>query len=274
MRALSLGAVALAVVVASWSSPASAHDFWIEPSMFEAEVPASVSLRLRVGERFSGRAVRRNSGAIARFVASGPTGETDVPGLEGRDPAGLLRIDEPGAYVVGYETVGQAIELAADSFEKYLVEEGLEHVIETRRGAGQSERPGREVFYRCAKSLVRAGEPPSPSGFRDRALGLTLELVLEPGLDAAGSDSGRPARLLFHGEPIEDVLVVGRVRGQDEPTIRARTNAEGRVMLPAVDGEWLVKAVHMVPARDDPRADWKSYWASTTFSAGDRAGQP
>jgi hypothetical protein len=30
-------------------------------------------------------------------------------------------------------------------------------------------------------------------------------------------------------------------------------------------GAWLVKAVHMVPARADAGADWESVWASLTF---------
>jgi hypothetical protein len=30
-------------------------------------------------------------------------------------------------------------------------------------------------------------------------------------------------------------------------------------------GVWLVKAVHMIPAKPGTNADWESYWASLTF---------
>ena len=33
----------------------------------------------------------------------------------------------------------------------------------------------------------------------------------------------------------------------------------------AVDGVWLVKAVHMVPLPKGQDADWESFWASLTF---------
>jgi hypothetical protein len=260
-----------AIAILGGVNSASAHDFWIEPSQYVAGVPSSVTLALRVGENFSGQGVPRRGTTILRFVSSGPKGLIDVPGLEGRDPAGFLRVDQPGDYVVGYETKGQAIELEAGKFESYLREEGLERVIESRRASGQSDRPGREIFVRCAKVLVRAGGGEAGSGSNQAGgspeLGLTLELLLEADPRAGGVEDAVPVRLLFQGEPVEGVLVVGLRRGSTESPISARTDADGRVELPIGAGEWLLKAVHMVPAQQERNADWKSYWASLTFSA-------
>ncbi len=243
-------------------SPVFGHDFWIEPSDFSPDAPASVNVSLRVGEGFSGRDVRRQVTSIARFEVAGPSGVAAVPGLEDRTPAGFLRIDAAGDYRIGYETLGQRIELAADRFESYLAHEGLEHIVAKRHEQGASARPGRERFFRCAKSLVRAGTAAEP--LRDDPLGLTLELVLEADPRRIAATDNLPLRVLFRGEPLADLLVVGLRKGAVDSPFQARTDAEGRVMVPLAAGEWLLKAVHMVPAAEAD-ADWASYWASLTF---------
>ncbi len=242
------------------TAPLEAHDFWIEPSTFRPEVPSQLHVALRVGQDFRGDAVPRDDRRIVRFVAAGPAGETSIPGLPGTDPAGFARIEHPGLYVVGYRSSRSPIELEAEKFEKYLADEGLEHVSKERARRGESGKPGKEVYSRCAKALVVAGGGPT-AGF-DRTLGFTLELVPER-VPRVGD---LPVDLLFEGKPLAGALVLAMNQADPAQKLSARTDRQGRVVLRLTQaGVWLVKAVHMIPAPPDIGADWESLWASLIF---------
>jgi uncharacterized GH25 family protein len=242
-------------------SRALAHDFWIEPSTFRPPVPSQLTVALRVGQDFRGDPVPRDDRKIDRFVLAGPAGESVIPGLPGTDPAGFARIEHPGLAVIGYRSRRTSIELEAEKFEKYLAEEGLERVSKARAERGETNKPGKEVYSRCAKALVLAAGGPT-TGF-DRPLGFTLELVPEKLAEKPGE---LPVRLLYDGRPLEGALVVAIHHDEPEKKISSRTGRDGRArLLLARAGTWLVKAVHMVPAPKETGADWESLWASLTF---------
>jgi uncharacterized GH25 family protein len=259
-------AILLAALVAA---PLKAHDFWIEPSSFRPAVPAQLHVALRVGQDFRGDPVPRDDRRIVRFVAAGPSGETSIPGLPGTDPAGFARIDRPGLYILGYRSSRSPIELEAGKFEKYLEDEGLEGVLRERARRGESARPGKEVYSRCAKSLIVAGGGPI-AGF-DRVLGFTLELIPERSPDIGEF----PVKLSYEGKPLAGALIVAMNHAEPAQKISARTDPKGRVVLKLPRaGVWLVKAVHMIPAPTDTGADWESLWASLTFEIGGAAAPP
>jgi uncharacterized GH25 family protein len=256
-----------AVLVASLSGALGAHDFWIEPSTFSPAAGEPVRVHLRVGEHFSGEPVVRNPTTIEKFVVSGPSGEQAVPGRNGMDPAGLLKLDAPGLWFVGYRSRRSRVELDADAFEEYLREEGLERVIAERAARGEHRQRGRETFSRSVKALLRVGAP--PGGGHDRRLGLTLELV--PQADPVRAPGGRlPVRLVHDGAPLAEALVVGyRKNDKESPAeeaFRARTDADGLVTVPTAPGLWLLKAVHMQRAAAGSEADWDSVWTALTFA--------
>ena len=253
-----------AVVLFFAAAPLLAHDFWIEPSTFRPEVGATVGIALRVGEGFRGDAVARDPGRIARFVLVSPSRETPIEGVSGHDPAGVVRVSEPGLQIVGYRSKTSRVELDAEKFEQYLKEEGLERIIADRARRGESGKPSREIYSRCAKSLLSAGGA-GTSG-HDRALGFPLELV--PGKNPSSFTAGAtfPLRLEYEGKPLAGALVVALRRDAPGERVSARTDAKGQVSFAlAGPGAWLVKAVHMVPAPAGSGADWESLWASLTF---------
>jgi uncharacterized GH25 family protein len=183
------------------------------------------------------------------------------------DPAGLVRMDDPGVWLIGYRSRPSPLELAAPAFDQYLREEGLERIIEERKARNESATRGRERFSRSVKSLVHVG-PSSSSGY-DRVLGLTLEFV--PEADPQTAAGGRlPVKLLHDGKPLQGALVVAMrrapgVAGEGEVALRTRTDAEGRIEVPVTSGEWLLKAVHMERAAAGTTADWESVWTALTF---------
>jgi hypothetical protein len=257
-----------ATLLIALSTGLSAHDFWIEPSTFAPRSDEAVRLFLRVGERFTGEPMPRNGAAIERFVAVGPSGEKPVLGRDGLNPAGLLRLDAPGLWQIGYRSKPSPVVLPAEKFEQYLREEGLEYVSEARAARGQRQLAGRERFSRSVKSLLRAGTDRNVTGF-DRALGLTLEFVLDA--DPTLATATRvPIRLLLEGKPLAQALVVAYRKdsgstGAGVEKLRTRTDAQGRVLLAIEPGQWLVKAVYMTGADATSGADWESVWTALTF---------
>jgi uncharacterized GH25 family protein len=250
------------------AAPLLAHDFWIEPTGFRPEVGSVVGLSLRVGQGFRGDPVPLNPARIAKFVTVSPAGaETPVDGVPGGDPAGTARIAAPGYVVAGYRSSPSFLELPGDKFEAYLKEEGLEKVSAVRARRGESAKPSKEIFSRCAKSLLDAGGA-GTVGF-DRALGFRLELLPARSPKKLPATGGAlPVRLVYEGKPLAGALVVAMNRDEPEKPISARTDKAGGVILALPrGGVWLVKAVHMVPAPAESGADWESLWASLTFEA-------
>lgn len=245
------------------ASAARAHDFWIEPSSYRPAVGTVVGLSLRVGENFKGEPVPRQAERIERFVLAGPGGVQAAVGSEGDDPAGSARIVAPGGYVAGYRSREAFIELEAEKFEAYLAEEGLERISRLRAERGESSKPGREAYSRCAKSLVEAGSV--GSGF-DHTLGFPFEIVPVRNPYALRGGGEMPVILLHGGQPLEGALVVVLRKGDPAFRRTARTDADGRAVfkLPKA-GTYLVKSVHMTPAPPDAESDWQSLWASLTF---------
>ncbi len=257
--------VAIALVLTA--APSAAHDFWIEPSTYRPQPLQRLALRHRVGNHFLGDLVPRDETLLMRFVAVGGEGEQPVPGLHGRDPAGIAQAPESGSFVVAYQSRGSVAEMDGAKMAAFVAEEGVADQVPA---GWQSKALVRDRFTRSVKSLLvvrGSGDGGGSAGF-DRAVGLPLELV--PLVDPAtlGGGGNLPVRLLFEGKPAAGIQVAALSRLDPRKPLVARTDADGRVTftLPR-GGEWLIKAVKIVPA-GGPGADFGSVWASLTFIAG------
>jgi len=244
--------------------PLAAHDMWIEPATFFPQSGQIVSLRLRVGQDLLGDPLLLDPSLVNQFVVSDGDGVRPVVRRDGRDPAGLVRLITPGVHVIGYRSNPSTIEIPADTFNQYLKEEGLDAVSAQRARRNETRAPAREIFSRCAKSLVFSGAAAAAQG--DRPLGFTLELVAERNPYQLRADQDLPVRLTYESRPLAGALVVAINRLNPADKVSARTDADGRVRFRLRhDGMWLIKAVHMVPAPADAHAEWASFWASLTF---------
>ena len=149
-------------------------------------------------------------------------------------------------------------------FDQYLGEEGLDEIKALRARRGAKAGTAREIFSRCAKTLLLSGA--GSENDRDRALGLTFEIVAEhnPYLSAAGRELS--FALTYEGKPRAGALVIALNQRDPSKKLSARSDNQGRVAFRfPTGGVWLVKAVHMIPAKPGTNADWESYWASLTF---------
>jgi len=245
------------------SAPAVlAHDFWIEPSTFRPAVGTNVSASLRVGQEFIGDPVPRDGASIDRFVLRDADADRDIGGFQGQDPAGWFRVQSAGVQVIGYRSKPRPLGLPAAKFEQYLRDEGLERIIALRAKSGDSARDSKEIFSRCAKSLVVAGSADGGAPV-SKPLGFRYELIPESN-PMSGADV--KVRALYEGKPLANALLVALYH--DDPSVRLdlRTDAAGRATfhLPK-NGVWLIKSVQMIAAPAGSGADWESLWASLTF---------
>jgi uncharacterized GH25 family protein len=239
--------------VALVSSPVLAHDFWIEPSAYTPAAGELVRLKLWVGEHLGGETLPRNEALIESFTARTGGVESPVLGMDGSEPAGMLRPRGEGGVVIAYRSLRSAVVMDPAKFQDYLDLEGLPKVP-----------PGREVFSRCAKCLLAVGGRSDPGV--TKPVGLTLELIPESDPYAVSPGGSLTVRLLYQDKPLADALVMALDRVDAGTPQRVRSDASGRATfkLPRA-GAWLIKAVHMIPAPRDASADWESFWASLTF---------
>ena len=252
--------VALILTVA----PLAAHDMWIEPTSFLPDAGKVIGVKLRIGQDFLGDPLPRDPALIDQFISVDSSGRKPVYGHDGADPAGLVRVADSSLLILGYQSHPKPIILPAATFNQYLKEEGLDAIAELRTRRNQTNSEAREIFERCAKSLVRYGTPANAQA--DRALGFTLELVAEKNPYTLHAGEDLPVSLMYEGRALPGALVVAMNRSNPMSKISARTDRTGHVKLRLPeDGVWLVKAVHMIPAPDGSNADWASFWASLTF---------
>lgn len=259
-----IGVAALAV-----AAPLVAHDLWIEPAELTIEPDRPMAVSLHIGHPAEGgfEPVRRDPSRWERFALVGPSGESEIPGLDGSTPAGVIRPENPGRYVVVLRSRDAVSRLPAERFHDYLIEEGLERIADLRQHRGEGDEPGVELYSRALKALVTVTpDGTAPPGPADRPLGLRLELVAETDPARAAPSEPLRFRLLFEGEPLGKALVEARHLAEPSRELSGRTDAEGRVRFPLdSSGPWLVTAVHMVEAPPNRKARWQSIWAALTF---------
>jgi len=244
--------------------PLAAHDMWIEPTAFVPDAGKIIGLKLRVGQDLLGDPIPHDSSLIDQFITVDSTGRKPVVGHDGSDPAGLVRVASPGLIVAGYKSNPSPVVLPAAKFNQYLKDEGLDAIADLRARRNQTGSDAREVFSRCAKSLISSGVPSDSDG--DRTLGFTLELVALKNPYTLGVGDELPVSLTYEGKPLSGALVVAMNRLNPGAKLSARTDKNGRVAFKLPEnGMWLIKAVHMIPAPASANADWASFWASLTF---------
>lgn len=246
-----------------------AHEFWISPEAYRAEVGDAVLANLRVGEDFRGAVQSYVPRNFARFEVV--TGETVIP-VDGRigDLPALTAQELPeGLAVVVHETTTRDLTWDEwDRFAAFAEHKGLGDVAALHEERGLDQIDVREDYIRYAKSLIAVGHGRGA----DRVVGLRTELValVNPYTDdLAGA---MPVQLWLDGEPrrVAQVEVFSRpMDGGDAELTLYETDSNGIVILSVAPGtEYLVNAVTLEPveyADGSEEAEWRTLWASLTF---------
>lgn len=271
----------LAIVLGACTTTALAHEFWLEAPRFRLQPGTTVNVHTFIGADFKGEPWTTKAAKIHRLVRYGPK-PADTTDLTPRNFAATdtfrtaFTFAQPGTHLVLLQSTSSFIELPADQFTAYLREEGLDYPLKLRQENEETTKPGREVYSRCAKTLVQVGNPALVPLAADsachHAYGLPLELVPEQNPYRLAADKALTVRVLRGGRSAFGAAVqVWQRHPSGLPTTHytTRANQSGRVLLRlSGPGPYLLATVDMRPAPLSlrERADWQSVWASLTFA--------
>jgi len=247
---------------------ALAHDTWLVPVAFHTTKGGAVQVKLATSEAFPTSEAAAAPDRIARFTLRTKSGTKPVEGYraDGKFLVADVTPQEEGHAVVVAETKPRAFELEPKIFNEYLREEELKTVMEARKAKGQWDSPGRERYRKIAKAILCVGN------VKDRNYrkpdGLWLEIVPQNSPCQLRVGDRLTVKVLFEGRPLANVAVAAGyegVTGHHYP-MWVRTPKSGKVAFPLNrPGLWFVRTLHMVPAKDDPEADWQSALSTLTF---------
>lgn len=239
-----------------------AHEFWIEPSSFRPAAGAAFDVHLRVGQEFRGDAMIYLPESFERFATVNTRGQKNVEGVPGDDPAARLTIADPGLLLIAYQSTRYSVDMDAATFKQYLAKEGLEHLVPAQR---MKDKPVREVYRRCAKSLLAVGDRSDNFDFK-KPLGMRLEILPLTSPYSLKKGQTLEVQLLYENRPLAGAQIMAMSKSKPKNQLLQRTDHAGRAqfVLPHAD-VWLLNAVHMIPAPAEAKADWESFWASLSF---------
>lgn len=251
------------------AGPAAAHDKWLEAEPFHLTAPGKVKLYLVTGEGLRDPELLplRRKAAVQRLQLHGATSKRDLlPALrEDQEPIVVLEEGRvpAGTSVVQLDTAPVDIDLPPGKFESYLFSERLFEVLVQRAKAGQEDAPGRERYSRCLKAILQVGDKLDKAALKP--LGQELEIV--PQQHPYGSPGTLTVQVLLRGKPLAGraLTCANRYRGGlASKTVRTDSNGKASFAL-GRGGDWLLSLVHMEASKEEG-ADWRSYWASLSFS--------
>jgi len=232
-----------------FAAPLLAHDLYLLPRQFVTKPGEPLLVSIHNGDAFP-----KSDDAIDPARVLG--GQLyDLRSL-GHATHGFAKLDTPGTHWISIYTEPRLLELPAARFETYLKDEGLDSIVAWRAEHGESQKDGREMYSKFAKTLVVAGAP--DAGWR-KLVGLTLEIV--PDADPRSLRPGAilPVRVLWRGKPANDLKI--EAASDTGVVFSVRTDDEGKasIVIPAA-GRWRLHTVAMERA-----SDWASFWSSLTF---------
>ncbi|TGE23668.1 DUF4198 domain-containing protein [Hymenobacter aquaticus] len=272
IRVLQLVALALLL----FTGNAWAHEFWLLPARFFVTPGEKINLHVFVGGNFTGTRWLGKSSRLTSFVHYSPTDTTDLTALATRADTLSTSVEllQPGVHLLAFSTNNAFLELDAPKFNAYLQENGLERIAALRQQRGEADKPGREAYRRCAKTLVQVGSG-STGALPAYAwhTGQPLEIVPEQNPYSLPADAALTCLILYRGQPLPAALVQVWQRAPGQPTrlSQLHANKNGRVLFRLnTPGNYMVSSVYMEPAADHKAADWQSTWATLTFGIAGR----
>ncbi len=259
-----------------------AHEFWLQPQRFFAAVGDVIPIEIMVGEAFQGERSEGKKNRIIQYVhlANG-TKEDLAPGITNDHyGAASVTLKTPGTHLIAFANTPKFLSMKADSFLLYLKEDGLDNVIAARKQQGNDQKRSRELYRRCVKTLIQAGDKPDDTFAVNTGMPLEIIPIQNPYMLKPGQTAD--FQVLFEQKPLPMALV--RYWNRDAANKlheeQKRSDARGRVQFALRAGRNMVSLVQMVPyigprqvgltqtgmaQPDFPQADWISYWGSLTF---------
>jgi len=237
----------------------AAHYTYIVPHQFRVVSGETVVVGFHSGDGFpDSTAVLRRLREPAIHTSKG---RLAIDGLkeDGKRLAATFKVADAGHLIVTAVNAAAVEEMKPASFEEYLLEEGLGHVVAARKERGEAEKPGKERYTMYAKTILLSGAP--GDGYKT-AVGLPLEIVPEKDPYRLQPGEALPIRVLLRGAPAAN-LEIRATSLAAKPVLVGKTDAQGRITVPVSKGQWRLHTIHMERVSGD--VDWESLWTTLTF---------
>ncbi|MFN8345326.1 MAG: DUF4198 domain-containing protein [Spirosomataceae bacterium] len=249
----------------------AAHEFWVYPKQFFAKVGEALPLSIYVGEDYKGERWGGGNRRVQRLRWVTSKGEKDLTGtVDQTDSLVQLKpitVSESGTHVLALETNSSFIELEPDKFSAYLKEDGLDNAMAYRLKNGETKKNGRELYRRCAKTLVQAGNVKSNQCLKSSGMAIEI-LPLQNPYDLP-KGSALTCRFLYENKPLKNALVRCWRRVNDKTALEIkRSDNEGKATFELTkkgNAAYMISVVTMIRLKDTTKADWQSTWGSMTF---------
>ncbi len=247
---------------------ASGHEFWLQPDKFMYKRIEPINIKFLVGENFNGNNWTGDKDKINSlqlyFDNAIDKNLSANFGSDQGDSLQLAMIDE-GTVMLTLNTKNLFIDLEAEKFNNYLLEDGLTDVLEYREKTNETAKDGLENYQRCVKTIFQVGE--RFTNVYIKKTNLLLDII--PAYNPYNMDSSEnfKVQVLFKNKKLKNTKVKawhkfeGKVSEQDYTT-----DDEGELSFNVLpEGEWMISCVKMEKLEMDQKAEWQSYWGSLTW---------
>ncbi len=265
MKKTHLNVLIISLLMILWTGHSIGHDFWLEAHPFYTENNQTVELSVHVGNDYAGDSLPNITQWYSDFSRYQSNNKTDIAGELGRDPAGYFTPKKTGTHLIGYQSIWHFAHIDSDTFNKYLLEEGLINAINDREANQQTDQAGKENYIRHAKALVQVGNQWEVDD-STHPIGYELEIIPLRNPYKSSINDLLTIKILFRGKPVQGLQLMAFNRNTPKAIQKSLSNKEGEVTIKLNQpGDWLLKTVKIYRIYDD-EADWQSHLASMTFS--------
>jgi len=244
-----------------------AHEFWLNPEKFIYKRTDKINIRFLVGENFEGDNWKGNNERInsLKIYYGGVIDDLSPVVTEAAgDSIEYTMIDE-GTNLIAFHSTNAFIEMEPSKFEEYLKEDGLDNALDYRNQNNENGCNGRELYQRCAKTLIQVGD------IKDQTFKIPTFLPIDI-IPLSNPYSAKDKELLrvkvfYKTSPLANSLVKiwHRVNGKTEKK-ELTTDANGEIVFGInTKGKWMISTVQIEHVDDNPICDWQSYWGSLTW---------
>ena len=258
----------LALPFMSFGAYVEAHEFWIEPVNWQVEPGSLIEAHIRTGQEMVGSALPYLPSGTRRFEVLTPNGIVKAGGKIGDRPVLKGTANDPGLYVVIYQTKPEVLKYNDfETFEDFVQHKDLSGALENHRERSLPSAGFVENFSRFAKSLIAVGEGKGS----DRTFGLLIEFTALKNPYTADTSEELEFLLTYRGAPRPDAQVEIFERDPEGSVSiqTVRTTENGIAGFKAKPGhDYMLDSVVLRPrkARKEGDAVWESLWANLTFS--------
>ncbi len=244
------------------------HEFWLMPTKFKVKINESFALAFYVGEDFIGEIWENRKERTLKLTHFTGKNQTDLTDLAIKSDTNsiILSFANEGTHLLAMESKNSFIALEAEKFNAYLIDDGIDDIYELRRKNGDLNKPSRELYRRCSKTLIQVGAK-TDNTFKINA-GMLLEIIPLQNPYTAKMGDIMTAKVFFNGKPLKNKMIVTWNKTMTTKTRqqKLRTNKYGQVSFPLDQkGQWMISTVQMIPLIDNSEGNYQSYWGNLTF---------